>query len=518
MILLRIFTTEKMKEAERLSNEMGVTYQRLMENAGCAAASFIRKTLKNLEGRNCMVFCGSGNNGGDGFVAARKLFEEKANVIVILCGGLPKSDEAKYMYSCLISAGITVFDFMEDRSKVEQFIGGAEVIIDALFGTGFRGEFRAPFDEVAAMINSAGAIKFSFDVPSGINAETGEAAKGSVKADYTVAFGGRKPGHLLLPGKEFCGNTADVDIGIPHEVLSQIPENCFEVGDDIVFSSIKKRRLYTNKGSYGKLLCVTGSENYIGAAAISALSALRAGAGIVTVATTKYVAGAISSKVPEATFIPLPESENGRIDISSEKAKEKLLPVLKNYDAVLIGCGLGLGEETGALVEFVIRNAEGTLIIDADGLNTIAMDMELLSKAKKTPIITPHMGEMARLSGKTVQDIISERLDIATEISKKYRAVTVLKDASTVITAPNGDIYFSPTGNPGLAKGGSGDCLAGIIASLAAQGYIETASAVCGVYLHGTAADMAAKELSEYSMLPSDIPAYLSKLFAEKEL
>ncbi len=507
-----------MKEAERLSNEMGVTYRRLMENAGCAAASFIRKTLKTAEGRNFMIFCGSGNNGGDGFVAARKLFEEGANVIVILCGGLPKSDEAKYMYSCLISAGITVLDYNEDRPKVEEFIGGANVIIDALFGTGFYGEFRSPFDEVAAMINSSSAVKISFDVPSGVNAETGEAAIGSVKADYTVAFGGRKPGHLLLPGKEYCGNTAEVDIGIPHEVLSEIPENCFEVGEDIVFSSIRKRRRYTNKGSYGKLLCVTGSENYSGAAAISALSALRAGAGIVTVATTKYVAGAISARVPEATFIPLPESENGRIDISSYEAKQKLLPALEKYDAVLLGCGLGLGDETKALVEFVLENTSGTLIIDADGINAVAAFPELLLKAKKTPIITPHIGEMARLTGTAIPDIIKERLSLSVELSKKYRAVTVLKDASTIISAPNGDVYFSPTGNPGLAKGGSGDCLAGIIASLAAQGYIETASAVCGVYLHGTAADMAAKELSEYAMLPSDIPDYLCRLFAERKL
>ena len=507
-----------MKEAERLSDEMGVTYRRLMENAGCAASSFIRKTLKTVGGRNFMIFCGSGNNGGDGFVASRKLFEEGANVIVILCGGLPKSDEAKYMYSCLISAGITVLDYNEDKAKIEEFIGGAEVIIDALFGTGFCGEFRAPFDEVAAMINSSSTVKISFDVPSGVNAETGEAAIGSVKADYTVAFGGRKPGHLLLPGKEYCGNTAEVDIGIPHEVLSEIAENCFEVGEDIVFSSIRKRRRYTNKGSYGKLLCVTGSENYSGAAAISALSALRAGTGIVTVATTKYVAGAISARVPEATFIPLPESENGRIDISSYEAKQKLLPVLEKYDAVLLGCGLGLGDEIKELVEFVLENANGTVIIDADGINTVSEFPEIILKAKRTPIITPHMGEMARLTGKAVPDIIKERLSLSVEFSKKYKAVTVLKDASTIISAPNGDVYFSPTGNPGLAKGGSGDCLAGIIASLAAQGYIETASAVCGVYLHGTAADMAAKELSEYAMLPSDIPDYLCKLFAERKL
>lgn len=512
---MKIFTTAQMKAAERLSNDMGVTYQRLMENAGAAAAAFIRRNFCPVVGRNFMIFCGSGNNGGDGFVVARKLFEEGANVITVLCSGTPRTAEAKYMYNCLLTADMTVLDFAEDRTKVDELIGGADYIVDGLFGTGFSGEFREPFGEIAATVNGAKAVKISLDIPSGVNAESGEAAKGAVKADYTVAFDALKPGHLLLPGRELCGISAAVDIGIPHEVLEQLPQSCFETTEDMVFSSIRPRPAYSNKGTYGRLLCITGSRNYPGAAAISAMGALRMGAGLVTVATTERVAGMIASRVPEATFLPLPEREDGTI---SAGAEEILLPVLKRADAVLIGCGLGQGEDTAELVRFVLEEAEGRVILDADALNCIAPSPEVLLSARKTPIITPHVGEMARLCGMSIAEVLKNRVELAVETAEKYKAVVVLKDAATVVAAPNGDVYFNPTGNPGLAKGGSGDCLAGMIAALAAQGYIETACAVCGVYLHGEAADRAAKDLSRYAMLPTDIPLYLARLLAEKGL
>ena len=512
---MKILTVDQMKAEERLSDEMGVTYQRLMENAGCAAASFIRKTLSTVAGRNFMIFCGSGNNGGDGFVVARKLFEEGANVIVVLCGGKPRSDEAKYMYNCLIQAEITMLDFDMDRKKVDELLGGADIIVDAVFGTGFSGEFRPPYDEVAEMMNSALSLRISLDIPSGVNAATGIAAKGSVKANFTVAFEAAKPGHLLLPGKEYCGKTEVVDIGIPHEVKAQIEQNCFITGEDMVFSSIRRRPRFSNKGTYGKLLCITGCAKFPGAAVLSALGAMRSGAGITTVATTEKVVSMIASRIPEATFLPLPENPDGTI---SAEAKEKLLPFIETVDAVLIGCGLGRGKDIAELVEFVLENASGTVVIDADGLNCISGNPSVLKKAKEIPIITPHMGEMARLCGTTISETVENRISIASETAEKYDAIVVLKDASTVIAEPNGDVYFNSTGNPGLSKGGSGDCLAGMIASFAAQGYIETACAVCGVYLHGFAADKAAEELSEYGMLPSDIPNYLCKIFAERHL
>lgn len=514
-ISMKILTVDQMKTEERLSDEMGVTYKRLMENAGCAAAAFIRKTLSDISGRNFMIFCGNGNNGGDGLVVARKLFEEGANVIVVLCGGMPRSDEAKYMYKCVIQAGITMLDFVLDRKKVDELLGGADIIIDALFGTGFEGEFREPYDEIAEMINSDIAVKISLDIPSGVNARTGLCAKNSVKANFTVSFEAAKPGHILLPGKENCGKIEIVDIGIPYEVKKQVEQNCFLTSEEMVFSSIRKRPRFSNKGTFGKLLCITGSSNFPGAGALSALSAMKAGAGITTVATTEKVVSMIASRIPEATFLPLPENSDGTI---SAVAKEKLMPFLENVDAVLIGCGIGRGEDSAELVEFVLENANCTVVLDADGINAIVGRPEVIKKAKQIPIITPHIGEMARFCKTSIAQTVESRMEIASETAEKCGAIVVLKDATTVIAEPNGDVYFNSTGNPGLSKGGSGDCLAGIIASFAAQGYIETSCAVCGVYLHGLAADNAAKELSEYGMLPSDIPNYLCKIFAKRGL
>lgn len=512
---MKIFTIPQMKKAERLSDEMGVTYQRLMENAGCAAAACIRKRERNIVGRNFMIFCGSGNNGGDGFVVARKLFEEGANIIVVLCGGLPRTEEAKYMYNCILETGITILDWETDGAKIAEYIGGADIIVDALFGTGFSGEFRPPFGEIASLINSSGAKVISLDIASGINADTGAAAKGAVRADFTVAFDAQKPGHLFLPGKEFCGKTVEVDIGIPHEVLDEIPQTCFCASEEMVFSSIRKRPRISHKGTFGKLLCITGSASFPGAAAISATGALRMGAGIVKIACTERVQSLIAPIVPEATFLPLPANAEGGI---SADAAELLLPAAEEASAVLIGCGLGQSEDTCALVKSVLEHAKCSLVLDADALNCISAEPELLLSAAKMPVITPHMGEMARLCGKSPAEIAETRLETAAEFSKKYNCVLVLKDSSTVIACPNGDIFFSPVGNPGLAKGGSGDLLAGMIASLAAQGFIETACAVCGVYLHGLAADKAADSLSEYGMLPTDIPAYLCRLLADREL
>ena len=512
---MKIFTIPQMKKAERLSDEMGVTYQRLMENAGCAAAAYIRKRLRSIVGKNFMIFCGSGNNGGDGFVVTRKLFEEGANVIVVLCGGTPRTDEAKYMYNCILEAGITILDWQTDQKKIDEFIGGADIIIDALFGTGFSGEFRPPLDEVAAKINSASAIKISLDIASGVNAATGEAAEGAVRAAFTVAFDAQKPGHLLLPGREFCGKTYEVDIGIPHEVLEEIPQTCFCANEEMVFSSIRKRPRTSHKGTYGRLLCITGSANFPGAAAISAKGALRMGAGIVTVATTERVQSLIAPAVPEATFLLLPANEEGGVSAS---AAEILLPAITRASAVLIGCGLGQSADSAAIVKFVTETAECPVIFDADAINSICDEPEVLLTAAKAPIITPHMGEMARLCKKTPEQIAQARVEIACDFSSHYNCVLVLKDSSTVTASPNGDVFFNTTGNPGLAKGGSGDLLAGMIASLSAQGFIETASAVCGVYLHGLAADKAAYSLSEYGMLPTDIPEYLCRILAEHEL
>lgn len=508
---MRIFTTGQMKTMERMSNEMGVTYGRLMENAGSAAAAFIRKTLE-VQGRNVMVFCGGGNNGGDGFVVSRKLTENGANVITVLCGGVPKTAEAGDAYESDMKLGLSMFDYAADRADVLEYLKTADIVVDALFGTGFHGKLEPPCDEIAAEINRVIAAVVSLDIPSGVNAATGEADPGSVRPDFTVAFDCLKPGHLILPGREFCGKAVAVDIGLPHEVTDVVPQDCLCVDREIVFGSLKKRPLFSNKGTFGRLLCFCGSPKYPGAAAACAMSALRSGVGLVTLATGETVASALCGRLYEATYLPLPQNGDGTVAAGAEP---ELLASLEGAAACLAGCGLGLGEDIPALTGAIIRNTRCPLVLDADALNAIAPAPELLLEAKAPVIITPHMGEMARLTGRKIADIVADRVEIAREFAKKFGVVLVLKDATTLIAEPGGDVYFNETGNPGLAKGGSGDCLAGIIASFAAQGVAPVAAAVCGAYLHGAAADRCAAALSQYGMLPTDILPHLCAIFRE---
>lgn len=510
---MKILTVSQMKEAERKSGELEVSGARLMENAGSAAANFIKKTFENIAGRNFMIFCGSGNNGGDGLVVGRKLVSEGANVILILCGGIPKTEEASFMYASAVKAGLTVFDWNEEgeKAKAKEYFSTADVIVDALFGTGFRGALSDEYREITKLINNAIAAVVSLDIPSGVDAKNGEADQDSVRADFTVAFDCRKPGHLLLPGRTFSKKTVDVDIGIPQEVTVSMLQDCFCADDAMVFSSIRRRPLFCHKGVYGRLLAICGSENYPGAAAVCTYAAMRAGAGITTLASTESVIAKVLPRIPEATFLPLPADEEGRIAAASDK----LVSELEKSTVCLIGCGLGGGEGIRDLVLTVLKKSEGPVVLDADGLNALSGHPELLLLAKSPVILTPHMGEMARLCGLSIQEIQDDRVEIVRAFAKKYKVVLVLKDASTVTASPNGDVYFNLTGSPALAKGGSGDCLAGIIAAFAAQKMNPTACAVCGVWLHGLAGERAAEKYSSWGVLATDLPEEFCKILAE---
>lgn len=510
---MKIITVNQMKELEKSSDDMGVSYARLMENAGSAAAAFIRK-MQDVAGLNVMVFCGAGNNGGDGFVVARKLNENGANVISVLCDNTPKTQEAYETYSNNLKLSLSIFDFAKDKDDIKKYMDTADILVDAIFGTGFHGELSPNIKEITSLINSAKAKVISLDIPSGVNAATGEICEGAVKADKTIAFHALKPGHLLLPGKELCGESTPVDIGIPTEVLAPFRQNCLSIDKDILFDTIKKRPLYSNKGSFGKLLAFTGSKNFPGAAAVCALSALRSGVGLVTVATGESVASALSSSLYEATYLPLKEDENREL---LPENKDKLLSALKKASACLLGPGLGMGENIKELVISIIENAQCPLVVDADALNVIAGAPEVLLSAKAPVIITPHMGEMSRLTGLEIKDIIKDRVNIAKSFAKNYNVFLVLKDASTIIAEPNGDLYFNTTGNPALAKGGSGDFLAGMIASFVAQNIAPVAAAVCGVYLHGLCADYAIKDCSTAGMLSTDLQKALIKIWIEND-
>ena len=511
---MRVVTTSQMRKIEENSLKYDMTYQRLMENAGSAAATFIRGTFK-LEGLNCMVFCGSGNNGGDGFVAARKLIENGANVLVALVGGEPRSDEAKTMYKTIELMGMPVLKFDESFDKVMEILEKADIIVDAIYGTGFRGGLGRWEKAACVAINNAIAAVVSLDVPSGVECDSGKVAADAVTADFTVAFDSLKPVHILPEGKLKCGKIEVVEIGIPEEAYAGITGMFGDIYTEDVLRSLKKREQErdTNKGDYGKLLIIAGCGRYRGSAALATLAALRCGTGFVTLASTKPVCDATSAKLYECIYIELPEG--GSQSVSADNGVPLLRESLKTSTAVLFGCGMGNNEDTERLMEYLVRNTRCPLIIDADGINVMTANINILKEAAGPVILTPHPGEMARICSETIGEIQRDRSGTAIKFAEKYKAYIVLKGHNTVIASPKGELLTNRSGNPGLAKAGSGDVLAGMIAAFAAQGLSPFEAAAAGVHLHGLAADEAAKELSQYAMLPSDLPDYLAKILAE---
>ena len=505
-----ILTAKQMKIVENESNRLGVTFLDLMENAGTAAFHVIRKQ-NAIENINCTVFCGKGNNGGDGFVVARKLAQMGANVLILLTDGIPETAEAYEMYLACKQMEMRISDTDENFGTVYGFIKKSDIIVDAIYGTGFHGALREKAIKITDVINASKAQIYALDIPSGVDADNCTVDEHAVKADCTIAFDSYKYAHVSSVSKYQCGNIEVRAIGIPEEAHDAVKTKSVLIDEEMVFSAIKKRREDANKGTYGKLLNVCGSFGMTGAAVMATKSALRVGTGLVTLAAPENLILPLSCHLVESTMMPLPEEGH----LVSKDAAAILEEELTHYTACLIGCGLGVNENTQYNLEHLIRTSEVPLIIDADGINLLAQNINILKEKKSPIILTPHMGEMARLLGCTVKNLQRYKLEAALKFAKKFEIILVLKDYNTVVATPDGRLFFNSTGNAGLAKGGSGDVLAGMIAGLTAQRIHPALAAISGVYLHGLAADKCAARKSQYGMLPSDILDDLCEIFLE---
>ncbi len=506
-----IVTCRQMKDIECMANADGMSYTKMMENAG-EQVSFWIQSKADISDKNIAVFCGRGNNAGDGFVAARLLSGKAKNVTVILCEGLPSTNESEKQFSRL-NGDVEIISFSEDTEAFIEVVRTADISVDTIYGTGFHGEIKAEIRDVFRVLNATGAKVFSVDVPSGVNADSGEYDKDAVHADYTCAVHALKPVHTMENTKKLCGEVDILDIGIPEHLNAKIKQTFFVTDDKFVWDNLKIRPRESNKGTFGKLLNIAGSLSMSGAAFMSTSSAIRAGAGLVTLATTRTLVASFAGKLVQCTFLPLCEDDDGYIDNDNNcgRIDEKL----KSSTACLIGCGIGRGEGAVKLVQRVIANAHCPVIIDADGINALSSDIDILKEAEAELVITPHVGEMSRLTGKSIASIKENPYSSALEFAEKYGVTVVLKDYVTVIASPDGRLYTNTTGNAGLAKGGSGDILAGITAGFAAQGIPLCESAVCASYLHGMAADRCAVRKSQYSMQPIEILDDLAEIFAE---
>ena len=507
---MKVFTQQQMRAAEQAAADGGVPFLRLMENAGAACAAEIRARLH--PGQKTVILCGKGKNGGDGFVIARKLSEAGFAAVVLLAFGRPRDEDALYMLGKLEGTDVRVFDLTQNDAP-RRLIPEADVLVDAVFGIGFRG---VADDEIAGLFRAVNAAKgtvFAVDLPSGLECDSGSVSGESIRADVTLAISEGKLCHVLQPAASRCGTVVPVRIGVEDVYYKHMPYYAYTFSDKDVRKVFPARPAVSNKGDFGKVLCVCGSLSFAGAAVLSASGALRSGAGLVYAAFPQSAYPAIGAKLTEAVLLPMPADTEGRFAAS---AIAPVLQAMRGKQAIVLGCGLGQSAGTRELVETVLQNAECPVVLDADGINLIAQNIDILRAAKAPLVLTPHPGEMARLLRCSVDEVQRDRVGTASAFAKAHGVTLVLKGANTVAASPEGGaVYLNTTGNAGMAKGGSGDFLAGLLGGFLAQGVRFAAETA--VYIHGLCGDRAAKKLSGRGMLPTDCIAELAHVLAEFE-
>lgn len=508
-----IVTSQQMKTIEANALNYSLSYERLMENAGSAAAAVIRRTME-VDGRFATIFCGRGNNGGDGFVVARKLCEAGANVAVVLTDGEPRTEEAKAMLRLIGVMEVAVVEYGDDPQYLAERLAETDLLVDAVYGTGFHGELDERHRDICRLINGVEVETFALDIPSGVSANSGFADACAVRADVTIVFDSDKPASVMPCAQKYCGKVVVADIGIPPEAHADIISNYTLVDGGFVFDRLPMRMRESHKGDYGRLLNIAGSQKYMGAATLSSLAALRAGAGYVTLASTKEVCRTTLPMLLEAVMLPLRQTPDGSI---SAQSIDEILAAVPKSDAVLIGNGIGTGEDACRIVYEVIRAAKCPLIIDADGINVVSRNIDILKEANCKIVLTPHIGELSRLTTLPIPQLKQDITGCGLNFVKEYGVTVVLKDAYTCTVTAAGHVYINTTGNAGLARAGSGDVLAGLIGAFAAQGREPELAAACGVWLHGMAGDYAAEEFSQYGMLPRDVIDMLPRVFCDHE-
>lgn len=497
-----VVTSEEMRNIEKKAVRNGGTYLGLMEKAGGCVAEKAAEIMTEKKVKNVVILCGKGNNGGDGFVAARFL-SVMCDVTVILADGEPKTNDAKLNFN-LIPSKVKTLSYFFDKDECIDSIKNADILIDSIYGIGFKGALNSEMHELAEYYNgNEKAVKIAVDLPSGIVCDTGEIINDCFNADYTVTFTLLKPLHILYPSLDFCGEISVEDVGVPKQILDECSYIMKTTDEYISENPFIKRKKSAHKGTNGTLMALCGSYGMAGAAVLSGSAALRTGVGLLRMAVPKSIYELVSSKLTEAVFMPLDQNDDGTVSI--EEFNKVLYSVLEKSNALLIGCGLGMNDDLNDLVSLLIENSTKPVVLDADGINAVCMNINVLKRATVPLILTPHPGEMARLIMSDTKTVQCDRYNIAKDFAEEYGVTLVLKGANTLVATPDGKVYVNLTGNNGMARGGSGDVLAGMIASFLAQGMSAEKAAIYGVYYHGLVGDLCAEKYSSRSMLPSDM-------------
>lgn len=494
-------------DSETISNQ-NISGVQLMEAAGAGVAEHILDgILEKPSSASVAIFCGKGNNGGDGFVIARYLFEAEVDVELFYLGPADTlSPEAKANFDRCKKLKLSMIEITSADGLPDKLEG--DLVVDAIFGTGFEGAPRGLSAELIEYINLAECDIVSVDLPSGLNADTGQVAGVVVVADFTFPLALPKLGLYLSPGRELSGTVITVPIGIPNSVVDKFDITTELITPELVAINLPLRKPDGHKGDFGKLLVIAGSTGMTGAAAMTGQSAYRTGCGIVKIGAPKTVQPILASMLIETMCLPLPDV--ARRGVLALRALGEIRLMAADADALVVGPGLGLHHETGELVRRLVGENDKPILIDADGLTHIAKDLDCLRKSNADIVLSPHPGEFARLLKSTgtdeqVADDIPARAEQARKFAFEYDVVLVLKGSPTVVASPDGTVWYNQTGNSGMATGGSGDVLSGMIGSFLAQGLSALEASLCSVFLHGLSGDMAIETVGERSLIASDL-------------
>ncbi|MFP4016383.1 MAG: NAD(P)H-hydrate dehydratase [Halanaerobiales bacterium] len=534
MIILK---PTEMSKVDEMAIEAGFPDILLMETAGRGVAEKARLILEGQTGHDqhkdhdhdghghyseqsssphhsgssgkVLVIAGKGNNGGDGLVAARYLDIWGYHVKILLLaeeGELSGSPEVNFKLCNLRDIEIEVITDNDegDLSEAENLIYRADLVIDAMLGTGIKGEVREPYSSLIDMINQYSSSVLAVDIPSGIDGEKGVVLGNAVIADYTMTMAYPKIGLVVYPGREHCGEVEVVNLGVPvNYALEQEPGHFILDFDEASFL-LPQRPVDSHKGTFGKVGIIGGSSGMAGAPSMTGLAALKIGAGLVKLAVPEIIQPTVAGFSPEMITVGLKGMEN----LLKVEDLNRIEQLMEDSTVMAVGPGLGVSDSTTRVVMKILEEFDGPVVLDADGINSLS-NLEVLEQRDRPLVLTPHPGEMARLADKDIKEIQRDRIEFAQEFAKEHNIHLVLKGAATVIALPDGDVYINTTGNEGMATAGSGDVLTGMITGLLAMGLDTGEAAILGTFLHGLAGDIAAANLSSYSMTASDIISYI---------
>jgi NAD(P)H-hydrate epimerase len=517
-----LVTAEEMREMDRQSiEEIGIPGRLLMENAGRGAAQFFWELFSGPARGGIGVLAGRGNNGGDGFVMARCLAQHGVPVTVYLLaeGATVKGDAAANL-QLLHALEIPVVELPDEESfnARRRALRRHGVWIDAILGTGLKSEVTGYFRKVIEFLNRQDQPVFAVDMPSGLNSDTGQICGVCVQAEATATFGCAKIGHLVFPGARLAGLLRVVDIGIPARVIAGVAPRQRLLESRSIRDYFHPRPPESHKGNTGHVMVLAGSPGKTGAAVLTTMAAVRAGAGLVTLGIPEGLNATLETQVLEAMTLPLPQSADGLL---AEAACDPFLQVSRSKRCLAVGPGIGQSGPLRRILRRIMTESKLPVVVDADGLNNLVGQLGILKSRSAPTILTPHPGEMARLIGTDAGQVQSDRISCARQFAAEHRTHLILKGARTVIAHPDGQVHVNPTGNPGMASGGMGDVLTGIVAGFLAQGFTPEAACQCAVFLHGAAADRLARSLSPVGFLAGEllaaVPHEIQKMLAPVE-